>query len=83
LKIFLGQKIAFVGSSGSGKSTIISLLERFYDPIEGGNITINNIDIRDMEINSLRRLFGYVGQEPILFATTIRVPLQGQYQTGK
>jgi len=76
LKIFEGQKIAFVGSSGSGKSTIISLLERFYDPIEGGNITINNIDIRDMEINSLRRLFGYVGQEPILFATTIRENLR-------
>jgi len=75
LTIKAGQKIALVGESGSGKSTIISLLERFYDPQLGGEILINGTDIRTMDTKSLRSLFGYVGQEPVMFATTIRANL--------
>ena len=66
-----GQNIGLVGESGSGKSTVIALLERFYDPIDG-TISINGIDIKRMDPKLLRRLFGYVGQEPVLFAASIR-----------
>ncbi|CAG8490812.1 6915_t:CDS:10 [Gigaspora margarita] len=67
-----GQTVALVGSSGSGKSTIISLLERFYDPING-SILLDGIDIKDINIKSLRRQIGLVGQEPVLFAESIKV----------
>ncbi|CAG8839927.1 24510_t:CDS:2, partial [Racocetra persica] len=67
-----GQTVALVGSSGSGKSTIVSLLERFYDPING-SILLDGVDIKNINIQSLRRQIGLVGQEPVLFAETIRV----------
>ncbi|CAG8508599.1 11057_t:CDS:10 [Acaulospora morrowiae] len=65
-----GQTVALVGPSGSGKSTIVSLLERFYDPSKG-SITIDGVDIKQINIKSLRRQIGLVGQEPILFPETI------------
>ena len=71
LRFEAGRKIAIVGESGSGKSTLISLLERFYDPISG-SVLMNGIDIKTMDPRTLRSLFGYVGQEPVMFATTIR-----------
>ena len=58
--------MAFVGVSGCGKSTIIQLLLRFYEP-ESGKITINSVDIKDYNIHYLRNLFGVVSQEPVLF----------------
>ncbi|CAG8746727.1 13545_t:CDS:10, partial [Gigaspora rosea] len=67
-----GQTVALVGSSGSGKSTIISLLERFYDPING-SILLDGVDVKDINIKSLRRQIGLVGQEPVLFAESIKV----------
>lgn len=72
LQIREGEKVAFVGESGSGKSSLIALIERFYDPING-SIKINGVDTRSMvPVDSLRCLFGYVGQEPVLFATSIK-----------
>ena len=71
LEILAGQKVAFVGESGSGKSTIVGLLERFYDPL-GGSLKINGVDLRSFDVTDLRSQFGYVGQEPILFASSIR-----------
>ncbi|KAL4455399.1 hypothetical protein ABPG74_012551 [Tetrahymena malaccensis] len=65
------KKTAFVGESGSGKSTIVQLIERFYDP-QGGNIYLDGINLKDFKLTSLRQSIGYVGQEPVLFATTIR-----------
>jgi len=65
------EVIAFVGASGSGKTTLVSLLLRFYDPIEGA-IKINGKDIRDLTIESLRGLIGIVSQETVLFNSTIR-----------
>ncbi len=56
-----GKKIAIVGGSGSGKSTIVRLLYRFYDPLEG-RVLINNQDIRDVSLNSLRKAIGIVPQ---------------------
>ena len=66
-----GQKIAFVGSSGVGKSTIAQLLLRFYD-IQGGSVTISGKNIYDYEITDYRRYFGIVPQEVLLFGGTIR-----------
>ena len=66
-----GKTTALVGASGSGKSTIISLVERFYDPL-GGCVRLDGIDIRELNIKWLRSQIGLVSQEPVLFSTTIR-----------
>ena len=65
-----GTVTALVGSSGSGKSTIADLIPRFYDVVDG-SVTIDDFDIKDIEIYSLRRLMGIVSQETILFNDTI------------
>jgi ATP-binding cassette subfamily B protein len=71
LTIHAGETIAFVGPSGAGKTTICSLLPRFYE-VDGGAITIDGIDIRDMALRSLRSQIGIVQQDVFLFAGTIR-----------
>lgn len=65
-----GSNVCIVGPSGGGKSTVASLLLRFYNPTEG-SVTINGIDIKDMNVKSLRRRIGMVGQEPVLFSGSI------------
>ncbi|KAJ5168928.1 leptomycin B resistance protein pmd1 [Penicillium canariense] len=65
-----GQMTAVVGSSGAGKSTIGHLLERFYDPV-AGQILLDNLDIRDINLKSLRQNIRLVDQEPSLFNTTV------------
>ncbi|MFO1117725.1 MAG: glucan ABC transporter ATP-binding protein/ permease [Beijerinckiaceae bacterium] len=70
-----GETIALVGSTGSGKSTTMSLLHRVFDPTEG-SICIDGIDIRDMTLQSLRRNIGVVFQEPMLFARSIEENLR-------
>lgn len=68
-----GDTCALVGASGSGKSTVIQLLERFYDPLpDGGRITLDGVDIRDLNLKWLRQQMGLVAQEPVLFATSVR-----------
>ncbi|MCX7908100.1 MAG: ABC transporter ATP-binding protein/permease [Ignavibacteria bacterium] len=66
-----GKKIALVGASGSGKSTIVDLVVRFYDPTYG-EILLDGINIKEYDIKSYRQLFGIVSQEIILFNDTIR-----------
>ena len=66
-----GKTAALVGASGSGKSTIISLVERFYDPTSGV-VKLDGVDIRDLNPKWLRSQIGLVSQEPTLFATTIK-----------
>jgi ATP-binding cassette subfamily B (MDR/TAP) protein 1 len=66
-----GKTTALVGASGSGKSTVISLVERFYDPL-AGSVRLDGIDIRDLNLKWLRSQIGLVSQEPTLFSTTIR-----------
>mmetsp|Transcript_33964 Transcript_33964/g.79421 ORF Transcript_33964/g.79421 Transcript_33964/m.79421 type:complete len:1287 (+) Transcript_33964:164-4024(+) len=66
-----GQKVAVVGESGSGKSTVMALMERFYDP-QSGFVKVNGIDIKTFAVKTLRRRIGYVGQEPVLFATSVK-----------
>ncbi|OAB40678.1 multidrug ABC transporter ATP-binding protein [Paenibacillus macquariensis subsp. defensor] len=71
LTIKTGETIAFVGPSGAGKTTICSLLPRFYD-VDEGSITIDGIDIRDFKLESLRKHIGIVQQDVFLFSGTIR-----------
>ena len=66
-----GKTTAFVGPSGSGKSTIVKILERFYDPDEG-TVTVNNQDLKKLNLRDYRRKIGYVGQEPVLFNESIK-----------
>jgi subfamily B ATP-binding cassette protein MsbA len=71
LTVAKGEVVAIVGPSGAGKSTLLDLLARFYDPT-GGRVTIDGIDLRDVDLKSLRRLLGIVTQETILFNDTVR-----------
>jgi subfamily B ATP-binding cassette protein MsbA len=66
-----GQTVALVGFSGSGKTTLTALLLRNYDPTEG-RVTIDGVDLRDVQLDSYRRQVGVVAQESILFNTTVR-----------
>ncbi|KAI8916340.1 P-loop containing nucleoside triphosphate hydrolase protein [Gorgonomyces haynaldii] len=71
LEIPAGKTVALVGMSGSGKSTIVKLVERFYDPTKG-TVTIDGIDVKDLNVRWLRSQVGIVSQEPILFNCSIR-----------
>jgi ATP-binding cassette subfamily B protein len=71
LAISAGETIAFIGPSGAGKTTICSLLPRFYD-VQEGRVTIGGVDVRDMTLASLRGQIGIVQQDVFLFAGTIR-----------
>ncbi len=71
LEVPTGMIVALVGSSGSGKTTMVNLLPRFYD-VSSGCITIDGVDIRRLKLGDLRSLFGIVPQETFLFSGTIR-----------
>jgi len=66
-----GTTAALVGQSGSGKSTIISLLERFYDP-EAGEVLIDGVNLKNFQVKWIREQIGLVGQEPVLFTASIK-----------
>jgi len=70
LTIEAGQTVAFCGPSGGGKSTCISMIERFYDPVEG-HVSLDGRNLKDLNIQWLRSQIGLVGQEPTLFIGTI------------
>ena len=70
LEIKQGEKVAIVGSSGSGKSTILQLLLRFYD-VDNGSISLNSQDIRNLSFNDLRKNFSYISQDCFIFSGTI------------
>ncbi|KAL0450613.1 UNVERIFIED_CONTAM: ABC transporter B family member 15 [Sesamum latifolium] len=71
LKVPAGKTVALVGGSGSGKSTVIALLQRFYDP-HGGEILLDGVAIDKLQLKWLRSQMGLVSQEPALFATSIK-----------
>lgn len=71
LEIPAGQRVALVGETGSGKSTLVKLLARFYDP-SSGTVSVHDVDLRSLDPGAYRRRLGYVPQEPYLFAGTIR-----------
>ncbi|CAN0857284.1 ABC transporter B family member 15 [Linum grandiflorum] len=71
LKVPSGNTVALVGGSGSGKSTVIALLQRFYDPL-GGEILVDGVSIDKLQVKWVRSQMGLVSQEPALFATSIK-----------
>lgn len=71
LRIPSGKTVALVGESGSGKSTVIALIERFYDP-DCGTIFLDGVNLKSLKLSWLRQQVGLVGQEPVLFNDTIR-----------
>ncbi|MEP6978813.1 MAG: ATP-binding cassette domain-containing protein, partial [Thermoleophilia bacterium] len=71
LEIPPGRTIALVGHTGSGKTTLASLLPRFYD-VSAGRVTLDGIDVRGVRLGSLRRAIGVIAQDPFLFSTTVR-----------
>jgi len=66
-----GETVALVGETGAGKSTIVKLVSRFYDPTEG-QVAVDGLELRDLDLGAYRRQLGYVPQEPFLFRGTIR-----------
>ena len=70
-KVDRGEKVAIIGSSGSGKSTIMQLLMGFYQP-DKGQILIDGVDLRQYDLKFIRNKFGFVQQQPVLFADSIR-----------
>ena len=75
LSVCPGKTLALVGASGCGKTTVTSLLQRFYDP-RSGSLTFDGIDIRDLNVPWLRSQIGIVFQEPVLFDGTIMENIQ-------
>ena len=71
LELEPGQTVALIGHTGSGKTTIASLVPRFYD-VTAGRLTIDGADVRDIKLASLRREIGIVSQDPFLFSATVR-----------
>ncbi|CAM9155268.1 unnamed protein product [Pylaiella littoralis] len=70
LKVAAGTTVALVGASGVGKSTVVSLLERFYDP-DQGSVLLDGVDIKDLNVQWLRSKLGLVSQQPVLFPESI------------
>jgi ATP-binding cassette, subfamily B, bacterial len=66
-----GRTVAFIGHTGSGKTTLASLVPRFYD-VTGGRLSVDGFDVRDVKLASLRRAVGIVSQDPFLFSATVR-----------
>jgi ABC-type multidrug transport system fused ATPase/permease subunit len=71
LDVAPGSTIALIGHTGSGKTTLTSLVPRFYD-VTSGRVTIDGIDVRDIELASLRSAIGVISQDPFLFSATVR-----------
>jgi ATP-binding cassette subfamily B protein len=71
LALDAGTTVALIGHTGSGKTTLSSLVPRFYD-VDSGRVLVDGVDVRDVELASLRRAIGVIAQDPFLFSTTVR-----------
>jgi ABC-type multidrug transport system fused ATPase/permease subunit len=71
LDVAAGKTIALIGHTGSGKTTLTSLVPRFYD-VTSGRVTLDGADVRDVKLNSLRHAIGVISQDPFLFSATVR-----------
>ncbi|MBI5023955.1 MAG: ABC transporter ATP-binding protein [Candidatus Omnitrophica bacterium] len=78
LEVCTGEIVAIVGPTGTGKTTLVNLIPRFYDPVKGV-VTIDGIDVRDVTLRSLRKQIGIVTQETILFNDTVRANIAYGY----
>jgi ATP-binding cassette subfamily B protein len=71
LDVEAGQTVALVGGTGSGKTTLVSLIPRLYDPTEG-SVVVDGVDVREIDLESLRREIAMVSDDPFLFSATVR-----------
>jgi ABC-type multidrug transport system fused ATPase/permease subunit len=71
LELEPGRRVALIGHTGSGKTTLVSLIPRFYD-VQRGRVTLDGADVRDVTLTSLRRQIGVISQDPFLFSATVR-----------
>ena len=71
LELAAGRVVALIGHTGSGKTTLASLVPRFYD-VQAGRVTIDGADVRDLQLTSLRRSIGVIAQDPFLFSASVR-----------
>ena len=71
LELAAGRVVALIGHTGAGKTTLASLVPRFYD-VQRGRVTIDGVDVRDLQLTSLRRAIGVIAQDPFLFSATVR-----------
>jgi len=71
LEVAAGRVVALIGHTGSGKTTLTSLVPRFYD-VTAGRVTLDGVDVRDVKLTSLRREIGVISQDPFLFSATVR-----------
>jgi ABC-type multidrug transport system fused ATPase/permease subunit len=71
LELAPGSTVALIGHTGSGKTTLTSLVPRFYDAT-GGRVLVDGVDVRDVRLTSLRRAIGVISQDPFLFSATVR-----------
>jgi ABC-type multidrug transport system fused ATPase/permease subunit len=71
LELAPGSTVALIGHTGSGKTTLTSLVPRFYDATQG-RVLVDGVDVRDVELTSLRRAIGVISQDPFLFSATVR-----------
>jgi ATP-binding cassette subfamily B protein len=71
LELAAGRVVALIGHTGAGKTTLASLVPRFYD-VQGGRVTIDGTDVRDLKLTSLRGAIGVIAQDPFLFSATVR-----------
>ncbi len=71
LALDAGTTVALIGHTGSGKTTLSSLVPRFYD-VDSGRVLVDGVDVRDVKLASLRRAIGVIAQDPFLFSTTVR-----------
>jgi ATP-binding cassette subfamily B protein len=71
LEVEAGKTVALIGHTGAGKTTLAALVPRFYD-VQAGRVEIDGVDVRDVELRSLRRAIGVVAQDPFLFSATVR-----------
>ena len=71
LELEPGRRVALIGHTGSGKTTLVSLIPRFYD-VQSGRVTVDGADVRDVTLASLRRQIGVIAQDPFLFSATVR-----------
>jgi len=82
-KVEQGQTVAFIGTTGSGKSTLINLIPRFYDTTEG-EVLIDNVNVKDMKLEYLNNKLGYISQKAVLFKGTIKDNISfGKQKNGK
>src|SRR5690606_22344017 len=71
LDVAAGRTVALIGPTGSGKTTLTQLVPRFYD-VTAGRVLVDGVDVRELDLNELRRAVGMVSQDPFLFSTTVR-----------